>query len=83
MENIIEFRNIILGHKIEVFIDRDNLTYETIESASRYVLRWKSPIQEFWVNLIHNKRGDNSVADAFRWPPMVYHAHKISDTTLE
>ena len=53
METLKEFRNILLGHKIEVFTNHNNLTYETIEIASQNVQRWKSLIQKFGANLIY------------------------------
>ena len=30
VETLEEFQSILLGHKIEVFMDHNNLTYETI-----------------------------------------------------
>ena len=37
VETIKDFRNILFGHKIVVFMDHNNLTYETIESDSQRV----------------------------------------------
>ena len=55
VETLKELGNILLGHEIEVFIDHNNLTYETIESASQHVKCWKSLIQEFGVDLLYIK----------------------------
>ena len=33
VENLKEFQNILLGHKIKVFTHHTNITYKTIESA--------------------------------------------------
>ena len=59
------FRNILLGHQIEVFIDNNNLTYKTIESASQRIHLWKSLIQKFGVTLIYVKGGANVIVDDF------------------
>ena len=53
VEIIKEFRNILLGHEIEVFMDHNNITYESIDSASQRVQLWKSLMQEFGVILIN------------------------------
>ena len=34
VENLKGLQNILLGHKSKVFMDHNNLTYETIESTS-------------------------------------------------
>ena len=60
-----------------------NLTYETMESASKHVERWKSLIQEFGVTLHYIKGEANVISDAFICIPMVHHTRKLSDTTLE
>ena len=83
VENFKEFQNTLLGHKIEVFTDHNNLTYETIESASQRVQSWKSLIQEFGVALLYIKGEANIVADVFKWIPITYYAHKLADKTLE
>ena len=83
METLKDFQNILLGHDIEVFMDHKNLTYETIESTSQRVQRWKSLIQEFGVTLLYIKGEYNIVANAFIPLPMVHHPHKLADKTLE
>ena len=83
VETLKEFQKILLGHKMEVFTDHMNLTYETIDSASQHVQRWKSLMQEFGVNLFYIKGEANIVADDFSRIPMAHHAHKLVNTTLE
>ena len=83
MENIKEFRNILLGHEIELFTDHKNITCETIESASQRVQRWKTLKQEFGVTLLYIKVYANIVSGAFSRITMVHHVHKLADTTLE
>ena len=41
METLKEFRNIILGHEINVFTDHKVSTYETIKSALQHIQHWK------------------------------------------
>ena len=83
VETLKELQNILLGHEIEVFLDHKNLTYEMIESTSQKLQHWKSLMQEFGVNLLYIKGEANVVDDAFIRLPMVHHAHKLEDTTLE
>ena len=83
VENLKELQNILLGNKIEVFTGHKNLTYEMIDIAYQRIYQWKSLIKEFGVTLIYIKGGANIVANDFSWLPMVHHAHKLADTTLE
>ena len=83
VENLKEFQNILLGHKIKVFTHHTNITYKTIESAYQYVQRWKRPIQDFGVTLLYIKGEANVAADDFIRIPMAHHAHKSEATTLE
>ena len=69
--------------KIEVFTDHKNITHETIESYCRRVQIWKSILQEFGVNLIYIKGEANVIANDCIRIPMVHHAHKLADTTME
>ena len=78
-----DFQNLLLGHKIEVFTEHKNLTYETIEITSQRTQLWNIPIQEFGVNLLYIKGEAHVVVDDFRRLTMVYHAHKLEDTNLE
>ena len=44
VETLKYFQNILLGHKIGVFMDHKNITYETIDSAYQHIQIWKSLI---------------------------------------
>ena len=83
VETCKEFWNIILGHKIEVFTDHNNLTYETIESASHSIQISKSLIKYFEVTLLYIKGDANVVSYAFIQLLIAHHAHKLADITLE
>ena len=83
METLKDLRNILLEHKIKVFTDHKNLTYETIESASQRVHHWKCLIQEFGVTILYIKGEANLVADDFSLIPMVHYVHKLADSNLE
>ena len=83
VETLKEFRNIILRHEIEVFTSHKKLTYEMIEGVYQRIQNWKILIQEFGVTLLYIKVETNAVSDAFSQIPMVHHAHKLADTTLE
>ena len=76
-------QEILLGHEIEVFTDHKNLTYETIESASKRVKTWKILIKDFGATLPYIKREANLVANDFSRLPMAHHIHRLADTTLE
>ena len=65
-----------------MFTDHNNLSYETIQSASRCVQIWKSLIQDFGVTLLYIEVEANVVANYFSWIPMVHQAHKLADKTL-
>ena len=57
-----EFKNILLGQDIKVFIDHKNLTYKTQNLAR--VMRWRLTIEEFGPELIYIPGNKNIVADA-------------------
>ena len=74
VETLREFRNILLGYKIEVYTDHANLTFETTESSSQRLQRWRCLVQEFDVELKYVKGPENVVADAISRLPTEEHA---------
>ena len=73
----------LLGNGIEVFVDHNNLTYETIESASHCIQLWNILIKEFGVTLLYITVEDNVVTDDFSRITMGHHAHKLAYMTIE
>ena len=53
LEFLQQFRGILFGYKINVFLDHKNLFYAETLSESQWVVRWKLIIKEFGLN-IHN-----------------------------
>jgi RNase H-like domain found in reverse transcriptase len=62
VETLKEFRNILLGHKIRIFTDHQNLTCKNFNT--KRVMRWRLLIEEFGPGLIYIKGSSNDVADA-------------------
>jgi RNase H-like domain found in reverse transcriptase len=62
VETLKEYRNILLGQQIEVFIDHKNLVYKTFNTE--HVMRWRLIIQEFGPKFTYIKGASNIVADA-------------------
>ena len=62
VETLKEYRNILLGHKIEVFTDHKNLVYKHFNTER--VMRWRLLIEEFGPELIYIKGANNIIADA-------------------
>jgi hypothetical protein len=57
-----EFRNILLGQKIKVHTDHENLTYKNFSSDQ--VMKWRLYIEEYSPELQYIKGTHNVVADA-------------------
>src|SRR5210317_352670 len=68
VETLKEFRNILLGHKIIVYTDHENLTYKNFNTNR--VMRWRLLLEEFGPELIYLKGEKNIVADALSRLPM-------------
>lgn len=83
VETLKEFRNILLGYKIEVFTDHRNLTFETAQSASQRLQRWRGLIQEFDIELKFIDGDANVVADAISRLPKEEHDSPPSIEALE
>ena len=61
VETLKEYRNILLGHEIEVFTDHKNLTYKQFNTER--VMRWRLLLEEFGPKLTYIKGTNNIVAD--------------------
>jgi hypothetical protein len=67
VETLKEFRNILLGHEIEVFTDHKNLIYDDLKTER--VLRWRLLLEEFGLKIEYIKGVDNIVVDILsRYP---------------
>jgi hypothetical protein len=62
VETLKTFRNILLGQKIKVHTDHENLTYKNFNSDR--VMRWRLHIEEYYPDLHYIKGTHNVVADA-------------------
>ena len=62
VETLKEYRNILMGHEIEVFTDHKNLVYKNFNTER--VMRWRLLIEEFGPKLTYIKGENNIVADA-------------------
>ena len=61
VETLKEYRNILMGHEIEVYTDHKNLTYKQFNTER--VMRWRLLIEEFGPKLTYIKGERNIVAD--------------------
>ena len=61
VETLKAYRNILLGHEIEVHTDHKNLVYKTFNTER--VMRWRLLIEEFGPKLLYIKGEHNVVAD--------------------
>lgn len=69
VETLKEFRNILLGHDIEVFTDHKNLIYDDLKTER--VLRWRILLEEYGPKIIYIKGVENIVADVLsRYPTL-------------
>jgi hypothetical protein len=62
VETLKEYRNILLGHEIEVHTDHKNLVYKHFNTER--VMRWRLLLEEFGPKLLYIKGANNIVADA-------------------
>ena len=61
VETLKEYRNILLGHEIEVFTDHKNLTFKQFNTER--VMRWRLLVEEFGPKLTYIQGEKNVVAD--------------------
>ena len=62
VETLKEYRNILLGHEIEVHTDHKNLVYKHFNTER--VMHWRLLLEEFGPKLLYIKGTNNIVADA-------------------
>ncbi len=68
VETLKEFRNILLGQKIRVYTDHQNLTYKNFNTER--VMRWRLILEEYGPELHYIKGTHNVVADALSRLPL-------------
>ena len=64
VECVKEFRNILFGYHIRVFLDHKNLVHAATMLQSQRVMWWRLILEEFGPDIQHIKGEDNIVADA-------------------
>jgi hypothetical protein len=69
VETLKEFRNILLGQRIQVYTDHLNLTY--VNFNTERVMRWRLIIEEYGPELYYVKGTKNVVADALSRLPLI------------
>lgn len=62
VELLKEYRNILYGHKIRVYTDHKNITQPNI--SSQRIMRWRTIMEEYGIELIYLKGTHNVAADA-------------------
>jgi aryl carrier-like protein len=62
-----EYRSMLLGAKITIHTDHKNLTFQGL--TSQRVLRWRSFLEEYDINLDYVKGPENVLADAYSRVP--------------
>ncbi len=64
METLKEFKRMLLGKDITVYIDHKNLEKERLGTSSDKVYQWALLLEEFATRIEYIKRNNNLVADA-------------------
>jgi hypothetical protein len=64
VETLNEFRTMLLGYRIKIYTDHENLTRLTTVSKSPRIQRWRWTIEEFGPTIEYIKGPRNVVADA-------------------
>ena len=62
VELLKEFRDILYGHKIRVYTDHKNITQPNI--SSQRIMRWRTVMEEYGIEIIYLKGTHNVAADA-------------------
>jgi hypothetical protein len=77
VELLKEYRNILYGHKIRVYTDHKNITQPNI--ASQRIMRWRTIMEEFAIELIYVKGSHNEAADALSRLPRITAAEETTE----
>ena len=64
METLKEFKGMLWGQQIVVYIDHKNLMQDALVLISNRMYRWRLIIKEYGPEIIYIKGKDNTVADA-------------------
>ena len=64
VECVKEFRIVLFGYPIRVYLDHKNLVHTVTSSQLQQVMRWRLILEEFGPDKQHIKGEDNIVADA-------------------
>ena len=79
VETLKEFHSILLGYKIEVFTDHENLAYKKEQSNSQHLQCWQSIMQESDLTLKYYVKGEPIiVADTISRLPKEEHTQPLS-----
>jgi len=82
VENLKEYRTLLLGNKIIINCDHKNLTHNLTKFNTQGVLRWRILIDEFGATFKHKAGEENVIADALSRVPTDNSSTKTS-TDLE
>ena len=63
VEYLKQFRNIVFGYEIHVYLDHKNLVYKATLSESQRVMQWRLLLEEFRPHIHHIAGVDNIVAN--------------------
>ena len=64
VETFREFRDLLLGARITVYTDHQNLTHHFTQHHTQRVMRWRLLLEEFSPRFVYKKGETNVVADA-------------------
>jgi len=81
IETLVEYRTILYGNRVLVFIDHRNLTFNCL--SSQRALRWRLLAEEFNITLIFRLGASNLAADAISRLPMQNAEDPTAIKTLE
>ena len=80
MECLKQFRRILFGYEINVFLDHNNLVYAATLSESQRLVLWILILEEFGPNIQHIYVVENIVADTLSILPSM-HSNKYNPCT--